>query len=123
HSRMPGPLGVRFDLRPRRLHHPAVLHTGWAGRLTSAARQAQVDVLPIRWADRRTRRHLNHLINSTAPGVHLDAQLAIGRPGVQAEPTMHAAVEIRLARSQLLRFRYDDTIGHGLRVPRGRTYA
>ena len=48
--------------------------------------------------DRRAARHLHHLINAAARRIHFDVQLAIGGAGVQAQPAVHALVEIGLAR-------------------------
>ena len=42
--------------------------------------------------------HLHHLIDAPARRIHLDAEFAISRAGVQAETAVHAAVEIDLLR-------------------------
>ena len=52
----------------------------------------------VRFGDRCARRHLFHLENPSARGIHFDVQLAIGGTGVQAQAAVDALVEIGLAR-------------------------
>ena len=49
-------------------------------------------------ADRLPFRHLNHLINPAARRIHLDAQFAVGRAGIQTKPAVDALIEIHLLR-------------------------
>ena len=95
-----------------------VPHAGGARRFAAAAGQAQVDVLDVGRRDGRAVGHLHHLVDAAARRIHLEAQLAIGRAGVQAKAAVDAAVEIELPRSQVVLFRYGDRVGHGSKVLR-----
>ena len=110
--REPAPVDLRFDLRPRILHHAAIAHARGAGRFASAAGQAQADVLHVGRRDRRAVGHLHHLVDAAARRIHLQTQLAIRRAGVEAEPAMHATVQVELARSGSDLFRCGYRVGH-----------
>jgi len=69
--------------------------------------------------DRCAVRHLHHLINPAARGIHLQAQLAIGRTGVQTKTAVHAAVEVRL----LGTIKGDERVGHGSIDDSDQTYS
>src|SRR5579859_6769594 len=85
-SRAYGPFIVLLNLTARRLHQLAVLHAGRASGLTSAAIQAKVDMLDERPAERQPALlHLDHLKDSSARGIHFQAQFAIGGARIQAE--------------------------------------
>ena len=90
--------GPRFDLRAGGLDQASVLDARGAGRFAAAAGQAQADMFLIGGRNGAAIRHLDHLVDSAARGIHLQSQLAIGRTGVEAETAVDTAVEIGLLR-------------------------
>ena len=102
-----------FDFGARGFHQPAVVHARRAGDLAAAAGQAQIDVFDVGRADGRARGDLGHLVDASARRIHLQAQLAIGGAGVQAQATMDAAVQIGLLGPIVRDLRYDCRAVHG----------
>ena len=90
--------GICLDIGPGRFHQAPVLHTGRASALAAPACQAQVDMFPVRIADRLPFGNLHHLIDPAARRVHFNAELTVGGTRIQTESAMHAAVEIDLLR-------------------------
>ena len=89
------PLDVSLDLRARGLDQPAVLDPRRTGRFAGAAGQAQADVLDVGGRDGGPLLgHLHHLVDAAARRIHLQAQLAIGGAGVQAQAAVDAAVQV-----------------------------
>ena len=87
------------DFRPRRLDQTPVLHARRTGGLTGAARQAEIDVLDVIVVDLHLPfGDLDHLIDASTRGVHLNTQLAVSRARVEAEPAVNALVQIALLR-------------------------
>ena len=64
--------------------------------LAAAARQAKIDMLPVRIADRLPFGYLNHLIDAAPRRIHFHAQLTIGGTSIQTQSAMHAPVEVGL---------------------------
>ena len=92
-----GRFRVGRDFGPRGLDQPPVLHSGRTRGLTGAARQAEIDMLDVIVVDLHAPfGDLDHLIDAPARGIHLDAQLAVGRASVEAEPTVDTLVEVAL---------------------------
>ncbi len=92
------PAVLRGNLSARGLDQAPVFHTRGARSLTSAAVEAQVHVPNETFAERQSAAlDLDHLINSSARRIHLDAELPVSRTSVQTKSAVGAlGIEVPL---------------------------
>src|SRR5437870_52166 len=90
-----GPRSVPLDERARRLDQRAVRHARGAGRLACPAAEAEIEVphdLPRR--PERALLERAHEMDASARRVRLRAELEVGRARREAEPAVHAGIEL-----------------------------
>jgi hypothetical protein len=85
---------MSFQLRAGRFDELAVFHAAGACGFTGAAGQAKFHVFAVTLGDGRAVCDLDHLVDPSARGIHLDAEFAIRRAGVETQATVYAPVQI-----------------------------